>query len=218
MGSRYDRRMQTSAERTDSPPVRRHATYADVLSAPAHLTAELIAGELFLMPRPRVRHSVTHTAIVIDLGESFGRRRPRVGPGGWHILLEQELHLGGPADPTSLVLVPDVAGWRRERMPEPPDTAGIELPPDWTCEILSPGTERHDRFRKMDHYARAGVSWVWLVDPVAHAIEVYQLDGATYRFLGGVLAEATARLPPFDAVELDLAEWWIAPEPEMVAP
>ncbi|MES2644069.1 MAG: Uma2 family endonuclease [Myxococcota bacterium] len=70
----------------------------------------------------------------------------------------------------------------------------------------------------MDRYARAGVGWVWLVDPVAHAVEVYQLDGATYRFLGGVLAEDTARLPPFEAVAFDLREWWIHREPERIEP
>lgn len=210
--------MLTSAERADSPPVRRHATYADVEAAPPDLTAELIEGELFLMPRPRIRHGVTHTAIVRDVGVAFGMPTPHLSPGGWHILLEPELHLGPPADPKALVLVPDVAGWRRTRMPEPPDTAAIELPPDWTCEILSPGTERHDRFRKMDRYAHAGVGWVWLVDPVAHAIEVYQLDGATYRFLGGALAESTARLAPFEAVELDLTQWWIRPEPGAIDP
>lgn len=210
--------MEFSSERADFPPVRVGATFEDVRAAPEHVTAELIEGQLFLRPRPRVRHSVTHGAILGDLREAFGRQRPRGGPGGWHVLLEQELYLGPPGDPRRLVLVPDLAGWRRDRMPTPPDEAAVELPPDWVGEILSPGTERHDRFRKMDRYARAGVGWVWLVDPVAHAVEVYALDGATCRFLGGVLAEDTARLAPFDAVEFDLREWWIRPEPGPVTP
>lgn len=195
---------------TPSTP-RARATYADVLAAPEHQLAELINGQLFLSPPPAIAHAVTHSAILTDIRSLFGLNRPQTTPGGWHILLKPELHLGPAHHPTALVLVPDVAGWRRERLPELPDEPAFTLPPDWVCEVLSPGTERHDRLRKMDRYARAGVGWVWLVDPLARAVEVYALDGTTYRFLGGVLDEPVGKLPPFDAVELDLSEWWIRP-------
>lgn len=124
------------------------------------------------------------------------------GPGGWWILYEPELHLG--AD----VMVPDLAGWRRERMPVVPDVAAFELAPDWVCEILSPSTASLDRMRKMPRYATAGVGHAWLIDPIARGLEVFRnLDG---HWLSVAVFEGTqvVRAEPFDAVELDLGLLW----------
>ena len=188
------------------------ATYRDLLAVPAPFTAELIDGELFVMPRPRVRHADAQAAMVNDVWDAFGRRKPRSGPGGWIILPEPELHLGQP-DPTDLALVPDMAGWRRERRAEPPETAAIEMVPDWICEVLSPGTEGHDRIRKMEWYGRSGVKWAWLVNPEQRSIEVYEHDGTNWVFHLGAVGAAPVRLQPFEAVEFDVSEWWAVDAP-----
>ncbi len=195
------------AHRTASGP----ATYEDLLAVPAHLTAELIDGVVYAMARPSLRHAAAAGVMGHHLIGAFGLRKPTGGgPGGWIILPEPELHLGAPV-PSSLVLAPDLAGWRRERMPEVPDTAAAELAPDWVCEVLSPGTESHDRIRKMEWYGRSGVRWAWIVDPRSRSIEVYEHNGRVWEFLGGVEGEVvTVRIRPFEAVEFDISEWWPA--------
>ncbi len=146
----------------------RRATYADVLATPAHLIAEVIDGELYAQPRPSTRHAQAATVLGEVLGPPF--RRGRGGPGGWLFLYEPELHLGPEPD----IVVPDLAGWRRERMPALPDAAYLTLPPDWLCEVISPSTQAHDRTRKLPLYRRETVPHLWLVDPLAETLEVYR--------------------------------------------
>ena len=101
---------------------RRPATYQDVLDAPEHMVAELIDGALHLQPRPAFRHSLA--GIGSRRRGSAAVPRGRRGPGGWWIIDEPELHFGPD------VLVPDLAGWRRERMPESsPTSPGPNWPP-----------------------------------------------------------------------------------------
>jgi Uma2 family endonuclease len=126
----------------------------------------------------------------------------RTGPGGWVILFEPELHLRED------VLVPDVAGWRRERMPEIPNVVGFELAPDWVCEVLSPSTKAVDRADKLPIYAREKTEHVWFVDPIVRTLEAFRLDGDTYRLAGTWRDEARVRLAPFDAIELELTNLW----------
>src|SRR5690606_18051551 len=128
--------------------------------------------------------------------------RGRGGPGGWVILFEPELHLSGH------VLVPDLAGWRRERMPEMPEVPAFELAPDWVCEVLSPHTVARDRVRKLPIYAQQRVRHVWLVDPDAKTLEVFRLDGDGWRLVGTWEGDARLRAEPFDAVELELGGLW----------
>ena len=118
------------------------------------------------------------------------------------ILDEPELHLSGDA------LVPDLGGWRRERMPTLPEVTAFELAPDWVCEVLSPSTARLDRAGKMRHYAAAGVRHTWLVDPIATTLEVYRLDGAGWRLLETYAGDVQIRPEPFEAVELELGALW----------
>ena len=191
---------------------RRRATYQDLLALPEHVTGELINGELFAMPRPRFRHTDSSAAMLSDIRTAFGRRKAGAGPGGWIIVQEPELHLGIP-NADSLVLVPDLAGWRRARMPEVPDTAATGLVPDWVCEILSPGNARHDRVRKMAAYASVGVKWYWIVDADQRTIEPFEHDGRHWVVHEGVTEVDTARIPPFKAVEFDITEWWAVPPP-----
>jgi Uma2 family endonuclease len=181
-------------------PPRRRATYEDLVAAPEHLVAEIIDGELVTHPRPAAPHALAASRLGVDIGGPFDRGKG--GPGGWVILYEPELHLHGD------ILVPDLAGWRRERMPQVPDAAAFELAPDWACEVLSPSTAAVDRSGKLPIYARERVAHVWFVDPIARTLELYRLEGSRYTVLGCFCDAAVVRPEPFDAVPLELAALW----------
>jgi Uma2 family endonuclease len=177
------------------------ATYEDVLAAPEHKVAEIINGALVLNPRPGGAHAASATALSEELGPPF--KRGRGGPGGWLLLFEPELHLG--AD----ILVPDMAGWRRERMNAVPvGSAHFTLAPDWICEVLSPRTQKHDRTDKLAIYGREGVSHVWLLDPLAQTLEVLRREGTRWLIVGAFADAAVVRAEPFDAIELALSVLW----------
>jgi Uma2 family endonuclease len=181
------------------------ATYANVLAAPRHLVAEIIDGELHLSPRPTFPHARAGGELFGELREPFGRGRG--GPGGWIFLLEPELHLGD--EPS--ILVPDIAGWRRERMPVVESVPYTTLAPDWLCEVLSPSTESFDRTQKLAVYARAGVGHCWFVNPIARTLEVLRNQGdGRWVVLSSHGENAKVRAEPFDAMELDLTLLWIS--------
>lgn len=181
-------------------PAERKATYEDLLRVPPHRVAEILGGELIVSPRPAALHALAATRLVGPLDGGFGSGIG--GPGGWIILLEPELHLD--AD----VLVPDLAGWRRERMPELPDVAAFELAPDWICEVLSPSTGARDRADKLPIYAKNGVHHAWLVDPALRTLEVLRREGDKWLLLTTFRDEARCRAEPFDAIELELGLLW----------
>lgn len=197
---------------TASPQTVRKFTYEDVLATPHGDRVELIDGVMYTMPHAAVIHSIATGEILIELANKFGRRRNNE----WLILGAVELHLGRP-DPKSLVLIPDVVGWRRSRLAEAPTTQGIEVVPDWVCEVLSPGNERHDRGRKLRKYAGAGVPWIWMPNPRECTVEVYKLDGDTYRVWALVSEGDIAQIPPFEGVELDMSGWWLRQQPLTVS-
>lgn len=188
-------------------PVRRPATYADVQAAPRHLVAELIAGELRLTPRPAGPHALVASVLGEELGPPF--RRGRGGPGGWILLDEPELHLGAE------IVVPDLAGWRRERMPSVANVAYFDLAPDWICEVLSRSTEKSDRAEKLGIYAAAGVAHAWLINPVARTLEVLRRHDAHWLTIAVHKDDDRVHAEPFDAFELELARLWadLAPSP-----
>jgi Uma2 family endonuclease len=180
----------------------KRATYEDVLNAPENKVAEILDGELFLSPRPAPRHAVASSRLGRVLGpfdEGPG------GPGGWWILDEPELHFG------EQVVVPDLAGWKRERMPTMPDEAFFTLPPDWVCEVLSPSTERIDRSRKLRIYAEAGVVYAWLVNPVERTLEVLRLRERAWTIVAVLTGSDVVRAEPFDAIEVGLGDLWVDP-------
>jgi Uma2 family endonuclease len=182
-------------------PGQRSATYEDLMRVPEHLVAEIIDGELITSPRPASRHarasSILGGKLVPPFDEGDG------GPGGWWIVDEPELHPG--AD----VIVPDLAGWRRERMPVFPDAAWFDLAPDWVCEVVSPSTGRVDRVRKMPKYAANDVRHLWLIEPVLQTLEVFRLDASAWRLVATYGGDEVVRAEPFDAIEIRLESFWI---------
>ena len=182
---------------------RRRATYQDVIDAPAHMVAEVVEGALYTHPRPAPPHALASSSLGGELSSPF--QKGRGGPGGWWIIDEPELHLGED------ILVPDLAGWRRERMPDFPDTAFFTLAPDWVCEVLSPSTRDLDRHGKRPVYAREGVAHLWFIDPVARDLEAFELRDGEWVLI------ATARnddpvsippIPPFEAISFPLDALW----------
>lgn len=176
------------------------ATYADLFDLPENLVGEIIHGQLITHPRPAPRHALASSSMGDELISPF--QKGRGGPGGWWILFEPELHLGPH------ILVPDLAGWRRERMPELPNIAYFSLPPDWVCEVLSPGTARIDRADKMPIYAEYGVSFLWLIDPELHTLEAFVLHDGHWSLEHVYQENDAVRAAPFDAVVFSLADLW----------
>jgi Uma2 family endonuclease len=180
-------------------PLKKGATYNDLCEVPDHFVAEMFDGELYASPRPAVPHSHATSVLGAQVGAAFHRS----GAGGWVILDEPELHFGND------VLVPDLAGWRRTRMPRAPADAFITLAPDWVCEVLSQSTETLDRGQKQRIYAREGVAHAWLIDPLAHTLEVLSLHAGRWTQLARHEGAPRVRAAPFDAIELDLGALWI---------
>ena len=181
----------------------RPATYEDLSLVPPEKVAEILAGELVVSPRPAAPHAQAASLLGSNVLEPFSRKPGGPGgPGGWIILFEPEIHLGED------VLVPDVAGWRRERMPRVPNVPFFTLAPDWVCEVASPATRRIDRLRKMPIYAREKVQWLWLVEPEDKLLEVYRLEGTSWLVVSTHGESERVRAQPFDAVELQIGRWW----------
>ncbi len=188
----------------------RRATYRDIENLPDNVVGEILDGELVVSPRPASPHAYAGSGIGIDIGGPFhgppGGARGG-GPGGWWILDEPELHFHGD------VVVPDLAGWRTERMSKVPNTAHFTLPPDWVCEVLSPSTARWDRSTKLAIYAREAVKHLWYVDPVARTFEVMRLEHERWTILAAHGPhDEKVRAEPFEAIEIELSRWWLPEE------
>jgi hypothetical protein len=177
------------------------SVYEQFLEQPDTVVVEIIHGKLVTSARPASPQAYAISALGVVLGRPFFLGQG--GPGGWVILDQPELQLG------EHILVPDVAAWRRERMPETPVTPRFELAPDWICEVLSPSTQAIDRADKLPIYASHGVRHAWLVEPLGQTLEVYRLEGDRWLLLGTHRGADTVRAEPFDAVDVDLAPLWI---------
>ena len=186
----------------------RPATYEDLCQVPDHKVAEILDGELIVSPRPALRHARASSRLSGILAPPFDFGSG--SPGGWWILFEPELHLRDD------VVVPDLAAWRRERLPFIPDAAYLTLAPDWVCEVISPSTERIDRSRKMRIYAREGVQHLWLLDPLVRTLEVLWLENARWVVIATHGDRDIVRVEPFDAIEIRLSPLW--PDPPVESP
>lgn len=179
---------------------KRPATYADLEAVPEHLVAEIIDGELMTHPRPSPRHGGAANALGYELTGPF--QKANGGPGGWVFFIEPEIKFGGD------LLVPDIAGWRRERLPTYPERNFFEIVPDWLCEILSGSTERRDRTLKMRIYGAAGIPHFWLIDPRLQMLEAFENSSGRWTKFGDWNSDDTVRAPPFDAIQFNLAGLW----------
>jgi len=182
------------------PPFDRPATYEDLEQLPPNIVAEIVDGELWASPRPAPRHSRAWARITSRIEPAFDEGRG--GPGGWIILGEPEVHLG------QQVLVPDLAGWRRTRLPRLPATAYVAMAPDWVCEVISPSTARLDRSKKLAIYAHEEVRHAWIVDPLAQTLEVLRLENGRWAVTATHAGDAVVRVEPFGEIELELGALW----------
>jgi len=173
------------------------ATYADLLALPEDVRAEISNGEIVTSPAPLPKHSKAQRALGGFIGRPFDDDDGHGAPGGWWIFIEVDVRLG-PHD----VVRPDLAGWRRERLPEPGDQRPIDVAPDWVCEILSPSTAARDRTTKRDLYAKHGIGHYWIVDVDVRTLEAFELAGDKWVLLGTFGETATVRIDPFAEVEL----------------
>ncbi len=183
-----------------SSGVKEKTAYEKWLELPENVVGEIIMGDLHVSPRPAPKHARASSILGGTLTGPFDQGNG--GPGGWWILDEPEIHL------ENNIMVPDIAGWRRERMPQIPDEAFFSLIPDWACEVLSPGTAILDRARKMPLYAQLGLKHFWLVDPLARTLEVYENDHARWALVHTYVNDDKVRAVPFDAIEIDLSALW----------
>jgi Uma2 family endonuclease len=178
---------------------RKRATYADLFSLADGVKAEIIAGTIVVLPPTFPRHAKAQGALGTFLGGPFDDDDGRGGPGGWWVFREVDIELAAHD-----VVRPDVAGWRRERLVEPWDQRPIETPPDWICEVLSPSNVAYDRVTKRELYATHGVPFYWLVDPEARTLEALRLREGVWVDAGAFDDTAVARVPPFEAIELEV--------------
>jgi Uma2 family endonuclease len=193
------------------PVAKRRATYADVEAVPDTKVAELIEGDLIVSPRPASPHARAASIMGATLISVFDGPPGAGRPGGWWLLFEPELHFG------ENVLVPDMAGWRHERMAGVPNVAAFTLAPDWLCEVVSPSTGAIDRGRKMALYAHEGMRNMWIVDPITRTIEVYRLEEGRWVVVTAHGGDDRVQAEPFEALVLEPARWWLDVEPYSAA-
>jgi Uma2 family endonuclease len=187
-----------------SSPAPELATYADLLALPSDVHAEVLGGEIVTAPAPLPRHSRVQRSISRFIGGPFDDDDGRGGPGGWWIFVEVDVALSAHD-----IVRPDLAGWRRERLPRPGPTRPIEIAPNWLCEVLSPATAARDRVHKRNLYARAGVPHYWLIDPAARVLEALTLRDGAWLETGVYDDTSVARIPPFDGIELEVGRLFL---------
>jgi len=174
--------------------------YKELCDLPKNMVGQILDGELIASPRPAPRHSNASSGIGSAIRPPF--QDGQGGPGGWWILDEPEVHL------ESNVFVPDIAGWKKEKLPKLPDTAYFEITPDWVCEVVSPSSGRHDRVTKMNLYAQFKIPFYWLVDPQGKTLEIFSLEQGRWILSSSFGKSDMVSAPPFSDIEFDLSYLW----------
>lgn len=183
----------------------RPATYADVLAAPPDMVAELVNGILHTQPRPRMRHGHAVLRLIGQVDSRFGDDSNE-NDDEWYFAIEPEIHLEDD------VVVPDIAGWRRQNLPDDLDVAYMEVAPDWLCEVLSPSTRGFDLTEKRAIYGASGVAHLWFVDPQARTLEAFENRDGVWALIAALRDDAAVNVVPFDAVSFSLSTLWL-PKP-----
>jgi Uma2 family endonuclease len=181
-------------------PRKSPATYADIEALPPNVLGEILYGVLHKQPRPTIPHAAALSGLGFVLGRPF--QLGRGGPGGWIILDEPELHLGPH------VIVPDVAGWKAERLAGKMHGKWLDVAPDWVCEILSDSTRARDKRDKMRIYATYGVTYVWQLDPTVRVLEVYKRQDQDWLLVKTFLGHDAVAAPPFETLSFTLNDLW----------
>lgn len=177
--------------------------YEQLQALPETLVGQIINGVLHTHPRPSGPHALAASRLGADIERPYGRGKQ--GPGGWWIIDGPEIHFVRDSE----VVVPDIAGWRKTRMPDIPNDHRFEVVPDWICEIFSLSSAKLDRTEKMPLYANHKVGFLWLVDPSSRTLEAYELMNRRWSMIGVFKDEENVRVNPFDEIEIDLAELWV---------
>lgn len=180
--------------------------YGQLEALPETLVGEIINGVLHAHPRPAGPHALAGSRLGADIEGPYSRGKD--GPGGWWIIDEPEVHFARDTE----VAVPDIAGWRKERMPRIPEDHRFEIVPDWICEILSPSNAKLDRTEKMPLYAKYGVGYVWLVDPLSKTLEAFELIDNRWSMIGVFKDEERVQIKPFDKIKIELSDLWVPSE------
>lgn len=185
------------------------ASYADLRALPDGVKGEVLGGDIVTEPAPLPQHSNAQGAARSLLGRPLHDDDGRGGPGGWWIFVEVDVALG-PHD----IVRPDISGWRRERLVRPGKVRPIDVVPDWVCEVVSPSSAARDRVTKRNLYARCGIPFYWLIDPEARVLEALALRDGVWVETGVFDESATARIAPFEVVELEVGRLFLPREAE----
>ena len=174
--------------------------YKELCDLPSNVVGEILNEELVVMPRPAFIHARASSALGALIGGPFDLGSG--GPGGWWILNEPELHFSDD------VVVPNIAGWKKERLQNPSEMKVFKVSPDWVCEVLSPSTARHDKISKLKIYAENKVPYYWIVDPLNRVLEIFTLDKKTYKLAFAFGKNDLVKTPPFEESEFNLGSLW----------
>ncbi len=185
---------------TTAKPRKRPATYADLEAVPPNLVAEILGGELVTRRPLRPRHAIAKVALNFELGSKYRRGPER--PDGWTFLSRPELHLGDS------VIVPDIAAWRRPFSSKQLDEVGINMPPNWVCEVISHTTAGADAAIKHEAYLDAHVSHLWFLDPDQKTLEVFKRGDEYWSLQKTFGGNDNVRAEPFDAISFSLGVLW----------
>ena len=178
----------------------RSATLADLLAIPeAERHHEIVDGDLVRKALPSLRHGAAQAGLAEELGVAYGPRSRGRGPGGWVFATETEVRLA-----EDQIYRPDVAGWRRERMPLLTGSSPLDIVPDWVCEVLSASNAAHDLVKKRRTYHRSRVSHYWILDPEAETLTVYRWTADGYLVVLDATGDERVRAEPFDTIELSV--------------
>lgn len=171
------------------------ATFADLAALPDEVRAEIIHGAISEKAAPSAEHADSQAALAGFLRPRF--HRGSGSPSGWWILTEIDVEYGAHE-----LFRHDIAGWRRERVPQRPTGRPLRERPDWVAEILSPSNERRDLVDKFRVLQGAGVPYYWVLHPIEKVLVVHRLESPGYVVALTAGAGETVRAEPFAEVDL----------------